>query len=129
MLVIAHRVAPSPYGLGLFTLEDLKAGQLVCNSDDRLVRVLPLAELATYPAAMQAHIRRYAYRGVGPDTLTEALYYNMDDTRFINHADAPNLVYDREAETYRAVRDVPAGTELTCDYGDFAQRGDDCFNF
>lgn len=129
MIVIAHRVRPCPHGLGLFTEEPLRQGQLVCNSDDRMIRIVPLAEIETYPAVMQEYFKRYAYRGVGADRLDGAVYHNTDDTRFINHSDTPNLIYDAHQEVYTAACDMAAGTELTCDYADFAQRGEGCFDF
>lgn len=129
MLVIEHHVAPGLHGLGLFTDEPLLAGQVVCNDDYRFIKVISLEEIATYPMAMQKHFDRHAYHGMGVDRLEDAVYYNMDDTRFINHADCPNLRYAKEQEIYVAVCDLPAGTELTCDYHDFCKRGDHCFDF
>jgi uncharacterized protein len=129
MMVIEGQVKPGRHGLGLFTQEDLRAGQLVMDADDRLLRVVTLAEIATYPVAMQAFFHRYGYPGMGVHAMTEALYYNLDDTRFINHADHPNLRYVPEDETYVAAVDIPAGTELTCDYADFCPRGQYGFNF
>lgn len=129
MLVIQHHVAMGIHGLGLFTLETLKKGQLVCNADYRMVKEIPEAEIASYPPIMQAYFQKYSYPGVGADALDGAVYYNMDDTRFVNHSEHPNLLYQPDSATYVAAQDIPAGTELTCDYADFCPRGAYCFNF
>lgn len=124
MIMIEHSVAPSPYGLGLFTLETLKKGQLVLNSDSRLIAIVPLTEIATFSNIMQRHFAKYAYAGKGKHRLHDALYYNVDNERFINHSDQPNLKYDAITECHYADEDLTAGTELTRNYLDFCEPGD-----
>lgn len=42
----------------------------------------------------------------------------FDNGRFMNHSPAPNTDF-RDPETGWAVRDIAAGEEITCDYGEF----------
>ena len=46
------------------------------------------------------------------------LFLDADEGRFMNHADQPNTDF-RGADFGIALRDIPAGEELTCDYREF----------
>jgi SET domain-containing protein len=43
----------------------------------------------------------------------------MDDTRYINHSDSPNLRFDMESRTIVALRDIDEFEELTLNYTEF----------
>lgn len=64
---------------------------------------------------MHTFINMYAYRS----RETNQLILNLDLSRHMNHADQPTLVSDSDSN-YFAKADLPAGTELTCNYRDFA---------
>lgn len=123
MLLVAHRIDHTPTGLGLHCATDVPSGAVVYRYDPAFVRVIPLTEMEAYPEAVRAHLSRYVYDGAGADRLTDGVYYGLDDSRFMNHSETPSLVYRPEDETYVAARDLPAGTELTCDYRDFCTPG------
>lgn len=95
-------------GLGVRTTRDLPAGTLTWVQD-RLDRVLPPSAVASLPAPTQAGVDKYAY-------VDAAGHFVLcwDTGRYMNHAcDAPVRSVGR-AEVL--VRDVSAGTHLTCDY-------------
>jgi SET domain-containing protein len=47
---------------------------------------------------------------------------NNDDGRFYNHSDDPNTAWNEERNAEVAIKDIEAGEEITCDYGEW---GDD----
>lgn len=125
MLLIPHYVDRSAIeGLGLYCATGLSAGQAIYRYDWRFVMLISDAEIEALPDAMRESVLRYSFRGRGPRRLTGAVYYCADDSRFMNHADDPSTIWDAEAGVYRAVRDLPARSELTCDYRDFCEPED-----
>jgi len=129
MLLIPYTLQAGPFGLGLHTVNPLMAGEVVYRMVPALLLTLSDEAVRQWPQEVQERFRRHAYRGQGPDRLTDAFYYNADDSRFMNHAPTPSLRAIGQGQVYVAARDLPAGAELTCDYADFAQRGEACFNF
>ncbi len=107
MLLIATEVRPSAHGLGLFTLERIVAGAMVWRWDDRTEIILP--DIGAYPEAFASFLDTYGYvaQGIG-------LVINLDNARYMNHADEPNLI-ERDGANF-AVRAIEIGEELTCDY-------------
>lgn len=127
MILIDHYVGKSAvHGVGLFTAQALKKGQLIYQFDYRFVQVIADSEIRLMPAPMQETMKKYAYRGKGKDKLVGAVYYCTDDSRFMNHAATPSTTCVN-GDDYIAARDLPAGSELTCDYSDFCDEGEMCF--
>lgn len=125
MLHIPHYVGTSAIaGVGLFTAIDLAAGQLIYTCDPRTLHILRDAELDALPAGVQDSWRRYLYRGRGKDRLADGWYYCSDDARFFNHAAPANCRWVEARECYVAARDLPAHSELTCDYFEFCEPAD-----
>lgn len=129
MLIVNYFVGPSKFGVGLFSAQSIKKNEVVCNSDYRFIQILRESEIEKLPSVMKQVIQKYTYHGIGNDRLIGSVYYNTDDTRFINHSDNPNLIYIKKEEVYLANCDIQIGEELTCNYEDFAVRGEACFNF
>lgn len=130
MMTIRHYVAKSLIsGCGLFCLEPLQKGQIVYRFDYRFVMIISNDEVDSLNVGMRESILKYAYRGTGKDRLTGAVYYCIDDSRFMNHSPTPNTQWLDDSETYIATADIPAHTELTCDYADFCEPGEYCFDF
>lgn len=125
MLLVDCHVDRSPIqGLGLYCSRALRRGEPVYRYDLRFVLVIPDAEWQAMPAPMREHVQRYGYRGRGARRLQGALYYCADDSRFMNHSAAPSTCWDEASGVYRAAHDLPAGSELTCDYRDFCEPAD-----
>lgn len=125
MLLVPHYVDRSAIeGLGLYCARDLRAGEPVYRHDGRFVMVLTDAEVRALPEPMREMVLRYSYRGRGRERLSGAMYYCADDARFMNHADEPSTLWQPDSGDYVAARDLPAGSELTCDYRDFCEPED-----
>ncbi|ULQ47541.1 SET domain-containing protein [Flagellatimonas centrodinii] len=125
MLHVAHFVGPSAIaGVGLFAGEAIAEGQLLYSCDPHTLIVLEESRLALMPPTVRDSWLRYCYRGRGAHRLVGAYYYCTDDARFFNHANQPNCRWQPEQETYVAACDIPAGTELTCNYFDFCEPED-----
>lgn len=106
MLLIAADVRPSQYGLGLFAAQPLAQGQCVWRWDTLTEVVVPPGP---HPAPFDEFLRHFGYvaEGIG-------IVVNLDNARYMNHSDTPNLI-EVDGCNY-AVRDIAEGEELTCDY-------------
>lgn len=123
MLLIETELRQSGiHGIGLFCVEPVPKGTKVWEFHPLFDQVVTEAELVSLPPAMHSFMRMYAYRSVE----TSELIVNLDLSRHMNHADSPNLVSDAES-SYFAAFDLAPGTELTCDYREFASGG--CSDF
>ncbi len=130
MILIPHYVASSTIaGAGLFAAVDIQPGEKIYQLEDRFLLVISEAEIKAMPAAARAATAKYSYRGKGADRLQGAVYYCADDSRFMNHSDDPNTRSVRNGEVYVAARFIAANTEITCDYGEFCDPADLCFDF
>jgi hypothetical protein len=119
MLLIDASLRPSPIsGLGCFTNEPIRRGDIVWIFDERIDVRLPVDELAALPKATQAFFHKYGYVEVLDGRRTVTLC--GDHAKHMNHSDAPNLVNsDDGLDGNIAARDIRAGEELTCDYYSF----------
>jgi hypothetical protein len=114
MMMVDTELKPSAiHGLGVFTTEPVKAGQLIWRFDSRIDRVFSDAELREMPQRLQHYLRTYS-------TLHEGLKLWVlcgDNGRHFNHSDDPNtrslgIAFGDDI----AGTDLPAGAELTSDY-------------
>jgi len=114
MMLVDTELRPSPiHGTGVFLLEPVKAGQVIWQFDSRIDRIYSETEVLSLPPRMQRFIETYStwHEGLGLWILCG------DNGRHFNHSDTPNTVshgigFGDDA----ALRDLPAGTELTSDY-------------
>jgi hypothetical protein len=114
MLLVRTYLAQSPIaGTGLFLRDDATAGTRIWTFDPRIDRIYGIDEMEALPELTRQHLKTFAVF-----SAERRLWVSPgDDARFINHADSPTT---RSLETAFgddvAVRDLPAGTEITCDY-------------
>jgi SET domain-containing protein len=106
------------HGMGLFAKSPISKGTRVWEFNPLFDIVLDDSQLNTLPPVARKFLDIYAYRSVE----TGELIINLDHAKHMNHSDTPNLVPD-EMSSYYAVEDIPAGTELTCDYRVFFTNG------
>lgn len=102
-------------GVGVFTAEPVKAGQVISKFEPEFDRLIPTPDYLAAPAHLKALLDRYAFPH--PDK-PEYIVYEVDNSRFMNHSKTPNTDYSDFAAG-RAIRDIAAGEELTCDYDSF----------
>lgn len=114
MMMCETELRQSPiHGIGVFLLEPVKAGQLIWRFDSRVDRIYSEAEVASLPARMRDFIHIYStwHEGLGVWILCG------DNGRHFNHSDRPNTMsHGTGFGDDVALRDLPAGTELTSDY-------------
>lgn len=118
MMIVRCYLAPSAIeGLGVYCHYDIKKGQNVWRHEPILDISIPLADIAR----MEPHVREFIDRYGYPDWNNPGhLVLESDEGRFMNHADEPNLDFSDQVHGF-AVRDIPAGTELTCHYSTFTE--------
>ncbi len=106
------------HGVGCFTAEDIKAGQIVWKLDPLMDVEFDEAYLNTCHPAIAEFMKTYAY---GQNTGTKKTFILCGDhARHMNHSEDPNLVEAGDGNSYNlAIRDIKAGEELTCDYRAF----------
>jgi hypothetical protein len=102
------RPVDSFIGHGVFTTVPIAAGTVTWVRDPFDQAIAP-SVLPTLPPTLQAQLRRYAYQDLHANYVL-----CWDHARFNNHSCAPacRTVGDFDI----AVRDLPAGAELTIDY-------------
>lgn len=116
MFVITTYIAKSAIeGVGVFTAEPLKKGQVISKFEPQFDRLVPKKDYLEAPPHLKALLDRYAFPH--PEK-PEFVVYEVDNSRFMNHSDAPNTDYS-DFSAGRALRDIAAGEELTCNYNDF----------
>ncbi|RFB05564.1 SET domain-containing protein [Parvularcula marina] len=116
MMLVPCYLAPSSIeGLGVYSTQPILKGDIVWAFDDRFDRLIPKDEIASAPEHLRIFFERYCYdMPNSPDCLA----LDADEGRFMNHADLPNLDFS-SPDRGIALRDIPAGEELTCDYREF----------
>ena len=116
MMLVRAYLAPSAIeGLGVFSRDDIKKGDLIWRFDARLDQLIPRETIAELDGPTRAFVERYGYdMSNHPDHIA----LDADEGRFMNHSEMPNTDFSHPEFGF-ALRDIPAGTELTCDYREF----------
>lgn len=106
------------HGLGVFSATPIPKGGLVWRFDPAFDKVIAQDALAGFPEHIVEHIKIHA------EYFPASGVYVMssDNDKFMNHSEIPNLsVLQNDAventDLY-AMEDIPAGVELTINYGD-----------
>ena len=115
MLKIKTIVNPSSIsGLGLFCKEFVPKNTLVWQNHTDSELILSKEIFQNMSAYMQETFQHYGY--LDKNTLEWKL--PLDDSRFMNHSDNPNLWQDEQGNSI-AKNDILPGEEVTCNYRDF----------
>lgn len=116
MFIISTYIAKSAIeGVGVFTAENVKKGQIISKFEPEFDRLVPTADYLAAPPHLKALLDRYAFPHPGKP---EFIIYEVDNSRFMNHSEKPNTDYSDFAAG-RALCDIAAGEELTCNYNGF----------
>lgn len=112
------------HGLGLFAAQRIPAGTVVWHFDPAFDLHFPAAAYEAAPAVQKHHLDYYGFLS----KATREHIYSIDDSRFMNHADTPNMVVTYGAgagePTMVARRDIAAGEEITVSYHDLCHADD-----
>ena len=125
MLIVKTYVGKSLiHGLGLFAAEPIARGQEVCRFVPGFDSICEAALFATLPPSAQAFLRCYGFPlselaeqlGRPPSELLGGWALEVDNMRFCNHSDIPNL---STTGPVRALRDIAENEELFQRYYDY----------
>lgn len=113
MMRVPVRLGPSKiHGMGLHAIEPIPKGAVVWDYDWPIDQTIPVSAKDKLPANVQKYLSTYAYRE------GRNLVLCGDDARYFNHSKTPNCKSGHGTQTV-ALRDIPAGEELTDDYEGF----------
>lgn len=112
MLLVRTRLGQSAiHGLGVFASDPIPQGTRVWRMVPEFDRILPAA------FALGVCDRTFVERYMTLSPRTGEFELCVDNARFLNHSDEPNLIYpDGALDQFDAGRDIAAGEELTLDY-------------
>lgn len=124
MLTVKTYIAPSTiHGIGLFAEEDIPEGTVIWEFTPQFDVLFTADDLVQLSESAQAHVEKYSYF----DAARDAFVLCGDDARFMNHSRRPNTTETRTQTIAR--RDIAAGEELTCDYGQLGIDPDELAGF
>ena len=116
MLLVRTYVAQSAIeGVGVFAAEPIARGAAVWRLDPDFDRLIPLETYRSAPPHLREFFDRYCYPSAD---YPGHIVYDVDNGRFMNHSDSPNTDFSADTGGV-ASRNIAAGEELTCDYGEF----------
>ena len=116
MLRISTYVAASAIeGVGVFAREPVAAGTLIWRFDPDFDLMIPLGQYRQASPHVRELLDRYAYPSPDREGF---LVYETDNGRFMNHSTDPNTDFSKHGGA-TTTRDIAAGEEITCDYGEF----------
>ena len=116
MMIVPNYVGPSAIeGVGVFAAAPIAKGTEIWHLSEALDLLLNEEELARLPELQRDFIARYGYPHMTRAGLT---VLEFDNGRFMNHDPRPNTDFT-SPEVGWAIRDIAAGEEITCDYGEF----------
>ena len=131
MLLIKTEVKSSKIsGLGLFSLEDVKYGEIVEVIEDKFYKIFTQEEINELnKSAVQAEYEHdYMFK------QGDLYFACLDNARFMNHSNTPNCFYKGTTSTailqgihgyFFAHKDIKIGDEITVDYTTFCDKGID----
>lgn len=119
MMMVKTSVRFSPiHGLGCYTEEDIKKGDVVWKMDPTLDIVLDEDSIKNYPPSVVEFLKMYAYGQLEDGKKTFILC--CDHARHMNHSEEANVIEAGDGNAINlAARDIKKGEELTCDYNAF----------
>ena len=120
MLLVKTRLGVSAiHGMGLFSDVFIPRGTAVWRFMAGLDLLLDDATVNGPEEPVRSTLQRYSYL----DRNSGKYVFCLDNARFMNHADDPNIVpLPGDTDPFGvdvAARDIHPGEELTCDYGEF----------
>jgi SET domain-containing protein len=107
MILFKTLIKESPgKGLGLFAAEFIPKDSLVYENSTSKIHKDDIEKLSAFSTF---YIETYTWN------VDDYVYYTVDDTMYINHADNPSV----DGTTGKSLRDINLGEELTENYSTF----------
>lgn len=111
-------LAPSTiHGIGVFALADIPAGTRDLFAPPQPWVPIQEADVNALPPHARKLVETYCLWEAGVYYLPPHGFRVVDVVTYLNHADTPNLRQVDGGDYFETTRDVPAGEELTIDYG------------
>jgi len=106
------------HGLGCFTAQNLRKGQLIWVENPELDVNIPVNKVKKYPKSVQCFLKMYTFL---KENSKEGVYILCgDDARYMNHSFCPNIIENPDGSgSSLTARDIKKGEEITCDYYSF----------
>src|SRR5664279_2797330 len=106
------RVGRSPTGLGLFATKPIRKRALIVEYSGRRIRTVLAQQIEQQRGA------KYMFEIDARWTIDGSSRRNL--ARYVNHSCTPNAEAElvRGRMMYRALKTIPAGEEITIDYGE-----------
>lgn len=119
MMLVRTTLAQSTiHGIGIFADAPIARGTRIWELMEGLDPVFDAALLDTAPEPIRSYLRRYTYPHYAD---ASKIILDGDNGRFMNHSPTPNTDFKNIHGKYGfAIVDIAAGTEITCDYAEFA---------
>lgn len=115
MMLVQTEIKPSPlHGLGLFSLQHIKKGELVWKFSSAVDKVFTQKEYFSLAKSEQEIIDLYGYYAEDEGGFVLC----GDAAKYTNHSSSPNIKKISSTETI-ALRDIFIGEEITEDYYSF----------
>lgn len=118
MMHIKYKLRESPiHGIGLYTDEDLKMGQVVATASPKLDVNISQADFESLDEKEKNEVEYWGFW----DKMNNVWHVDFDNTKFINHSEQPTVTQDLEKKDMYLVttRDLKKGEELTQNYLEF----------
>jgi SET domain-containing protein len=97
------------HGIGLFADEFIAKGSIIFEEDDFTLTITD-EQFNKMNSDQKQFIEHYAYKQFG------IFKCSVDNDRFMNHSDDPNVDDTQYTDKSVASRDIQKGEEITCDY-------------
>lgn len=121
MLLVKTEVKSSPiHGRGLYAAEDIAQGARVFRWSYLFGWSIAAGDFNGLRDEAQAFLRKYGWRGRDKEMNQVRWFLDLDDSRYLNHSFAPNLIVEVDPVICGyASKHIYAGEELTEDYSAF----------
>lgn len=104
------------HGIGCFTAQDIRKGEVVWKFHDDADLVIPLDKFHRMKDELSAptffQIKKYSYKPLGRDFLV----LSLDDSRFFNHSETEYNVISVGEDIIVASRDIKKDEEIIDNY-------------
>jgi len=110
---------PSPvHGIGVFAIRDIPKGcrSVFSNHNAQWIK-LPIKEVEQLPEHSRDLVETYCLFDETHYYVPEYGFKIMDMVNYINHTPPPNIQSVNDGESFEALTDIPAGSELLVNYG------------
>ena len=101
-------------GIGLFAGEFIPKGKIIWVLEPFFIVDFKNELINTFPELVKEFLEKYTWTKDG-----ETYHLAIDNERFVNHSETPNVGENKVDESMVALRDIQEGEEILYNYRDF----------